>query len=191
MTIGKMCKADLPTNVTQSSQTNKIGSSLQACTWQDYKLSSTQHTLTFLTAEFFYQSPSAEYDGTINQPITGKGLTNQLNLTDQVLIIYFIYLFIYYWIYIPPSRANTSERSAGSRVWYLGPFSGRVFSRALDRPFVIERQVCSLSIKRQVSTTLHDTIAVCVQCTAHSQHCLPASVEARELISNMLGRPGN
>ena len=35
----------------------------------------------------------------------------------------FIYLFII-GFYIPPTCANTSARSAGSRVWYLGPFSG-------------------------------------------------------------------
>ena len=35
----------------------------------------------------------------------------------------FIYLFIYYWIYRPPTRANTSERSAGSRVLYFASFS--------------------------------------------------------------------
>ena len=57
----------------------------------------------------------------------------------------------------------------------------RVFSCASDRPFVIERQVCSLSTKPQVSTTLHYMITVCCNRTAHSQHCLPASVEAREL----------
>ena len=33
----------------------------------------------------------------------------------------FIYLLL---LYIPLSLANTSERSAGSRVWCLGPFSG-------------------------------------------------------------------
>ena len=57
--------------------------------------------------------------------------------------------------------SNTSQRSAGSRVRCLGPFSG--FSCASDRPFVIERQVCSLSTKPQVSTTPHYTITVCVQ----------------------------
>ena len=52
----------------------------------------------------------------------------------------------------------------------------RVFSCASDRPFVIERQVCSLSTKPQMSTTLHYTITVCVcNRTAHSQHCLPAT----------------
>ena len=35
----------------------------------------------------------------------------------------FIY-FIYYWFYIPPTCAVTSERSTGSRVWCSGPFSG-------------------------------------------------------------------
>ena len=93
--------------------------------------------------------------------------------------VYLFIYFIYYWIYIPPTCSNTSERSAGSQIWYLGPFSG--FSCASDRPFVIECQVCSLSTKSQVSITLHYTITVCCNSTAHSQHCLPASEEAREL----------
>ena len=80
---------------------------------------------------------------------------------------------------IPPSRANTSERSAGSRVWCLGSFSG--FSFASDRPLVIERQVCSLNTNPYVSTALHYTITVCCNRTARSQHCLPASVQTREL----------
>ena len=46
---------------------------------------------------------------------------------------------------------------------------------------VFERQVCSLSIKPQVSTTPHYTITVCCNRTAHSQHCLPTSVEVQEL----------
>ena len=84
--------------------------------------------------------------------------------------------------YIPLSRANTSERSTGSPVWYLGLFSGR--------PFVLERQVCSLSTKSQVLTTLHYTITVCCNRTAHSQHCLPASVETRELNLKFGRAPG-
>ena len=32
-----------------------------------------------------------------------------------------------------------------------------------------------------MSTTLHDTITVCCNRPAHSQHCLPAGVETREL----------
>ena len=94
------------------------------------------------------------------------------------ILFYFFYLFIYLFI-IGPTCANTSERSAGSRVRYLGPFSG--FKLPSDRPFVIERQVCSLSTKPQVSTTLHYTITVCCNRTAHSQHCQSVSVEAREL----------
>ena len=94
-----------------------------------------------------------------------------------------IYLFII-GFYILPSCANISERSAGLQVWYIGPFLG--FGCASDHPFVIKHQVCSLNTKPQLSTTLHYTIAVSVQpqflCnrTAHSQHCLPASLEARE-----------
>ena len=81
-----------------------------------------------------------------------------------------IYLFFFIiGFYIPPSHANTLERSAGSRVWCLGP--SRVFSFTSDRPFGIERQVCSLSTQPQVSTRLHYAITV----------CLPASVAAQEL----------
>ena len=75
---------------------------------------------------------------------------------------------------MPAACANTSKRSAGSRVWFLGPFSG--FDCASDRPFVIERQVSSLSTKQQMSTTLHYTITVCCNRTAHSQHCLLAII---------------
>ena len=57
----------------------------------------------------------------------------------------------------------------------------RVFSSTLNRPFVIERQVCNLSTKSQVSTTLHYRITVCCNRRAHRQHCLPASEDAREL----------
>ena len=63
-------------------------------------------------------------------------------------------------------------------------WSSLVFSCASDRSFIIERQVCSLRTKPQVSTTLHYTITVCCNRTTHSQHCLPASVQARELILN-------
>ena len=80
-----------------------------------------------------------------------------------------LFIFIYYIIsfYISPTSANTSERSAGSRVSYLG--SSRVFSCASDRPFVIERQVCRLSTNAQLSTALNYTITVCYNRTAHSQ----------------------
>ena len=61
------------------------------------------------------------------------------------------------------------------------PTPWRVFCCASDRPFAIEHQVCSLRIKPQVSTTLHYTVTVCCNHTEHSQHCVPASVEAREL----------
>ena len=83
-----------------------------------------------------------------------------------------LFIFIYFAIgfYMPPTSANTSERSAGSRFWYLG--SSRVFSCASDRPFAIERQVCSLSTKPQLSTALHYTITVCYNRTAHSQTLL-------------------
>ena len=58
------------------------------------------------------------------------------------------------------------------------------FSSVSDHPFVIEGQVCRLSTKPQVSTTLHYKVTVCCNRTVHSQHCLPASVEARELNLN-------
>ena len=77
-------------------------------------------------------------------------------------LIIFIYLFIYYWIYIPSSRANTSEWSAGSRVWYLGLFTG---FQVRFKSFVCYR-MSSLQPKYQttgVSTTLHYTITACVQ----------------------------
>ena len=74
----------------------------------------------------------------------------------------------------------TSRR--GRQVRESGAYApSRVFSCASDHPFVIERQVCSQSTKPQVSTTLHYTITVCCNRTAHIQHCLPASAEAREL----------
>ena len=94
-------------------------------------------------------------------------------------LVYLFILFIYYWFYIPPTCANTSERSVGSRTICLGP--SRVLSCASDRQFLIERQVCRLSTKPHVSTALHYTITVCCNRTAHSQHCLLASVDAREL----------
>ena len=55
----------------------------------------------------------------------GENFTISFTFCDIYIYIYiYIYLFIYYWIYIyiPSSRAN-KERSAGSRVWYLGPFT--------------------------------------------------------------------
>ena len=40
---------------------------------------------------------------------------------ESLVLLFFNLLIIGF--YMPPSRANTSERSAGSRVRYLGPFS--------------------------------------------------------------------
>ena len=101
--------------------------------------------------------------------------------TLQILPIIIIFLLLFK--YIPPSCANTSKPSAGSRVLVLRliiRFSAaspivRLFSNA---------QACSLSTKLQVSTTLHYTSTVCCNRTAHSQLCLSASVEAQELNLN-------
>ena len=72
-------------------------------------------------------------------------LRGKSELSKYPSITYFIYLSILFIIgfYIPSTCANTSKWSAGSRIWCLGPFMG--FSCASDRPFVIERQVCSLT----------------------------------------------
>ena len=75
---------------------------------------------------------------------------------NRCMARYKFYLFIYYWIYIPPSHANTSEWSAGSRVCCLGPFSGF--------QLCIRSSVCyrtpSLQPKHQTTgvnyTALHD-----------------------------------
>ena len=84
----------------------------------------------------------------------------ETELSKYLSITYFIlYILFIIWFYIPPICANTSEWSAGLQVWCLGP--QRIFSCASDHPFVIERQVCNLSTKPQVSTTLHYTITVC------------------------------
>ena len=103
--------------------------------------------------------------------------------TNRYLFIYLFYniLFIYFFIvfYIPSTCANTLEQSAYSRVWYLSPFSE--FQLRLSRPFVTERLVCTPSTKPQLSTTRHNTNTVYCNRTAHSRHCLPASVVAREL----------
>ena len=90
--------------------------------------------------------------------------------------LHFFIIYLLLVLYITLSCAKTSEQSAGSRVFVLRPVLG-----AWDRHFVIERQVCSLSTKPQVSTTFHYTIKACCNRTEHSQHCLPASAKAREL----------
>ena len=65
-------------------------------------------------------------------------------------LFYFIYLFIYLllvFVYRPHVLTPRSDR----RVRESGAWArSRVFSCASDRPFVIERQVCSLSTKPQV-----------------------------------------
>ena len=48
----------------------------------------------------------------------------QLYIYLYIYVYIYIYIYIYYWFYIPLSHANTSERSAGQRVWCLGPFAG-------------------------------------------------------------------
>ena len=75
------------------------------------------------------------------------------------------------------------------RLHVLTPRNGRQIcesgalttSRGFSFWFVIERLVCSLGTKSQVSTTLHYTMTVCCNCTAHSQHSLPVGVEVGEL----------
>ena len=90
----------------------------------------------------------------------------------------FIYLFIIGFYNRPHMLTHRNDRQVReSGAWA----PSRVFSCASDRPFVIEHQVCSLSTKPHVSTTQHYTITVCCNRTGYSQHCLPASVEAREL----------
>ena len=79
------------------------------------------------------------------------------NMQSPVTVVTFIYLFIIGFIY---------------RLHVLTSRSGRVFSCALGRPFVIERQVCSLSTKPQMWTTLNYTITVCCTRTAYN-HTLP------------------
>ena len=64
------------------------------------------------------------------------------------LFIYLLFVFIY--------RQHVLTPRSGL---VLRPPS-RVFSCASDRPFVIDRQVCSIRIKPQVSTTLHYTISL-------------------------------
>ena len=85
--------------------------------------------------------------------------------------IYLLLVFIY--------RPNTSEQSAGSWAWCLG--SSRIFICFSDCLLVIGCQVCRVSTELPVSTTLHYTIMVCCIHTAHSQHYLPAIVEACEI----------
>ena len=89
------------------------------------------------------------------------------------------YIFIFGFIY----RPHVLIPQSGWQLWQSDTQApSQVISCDSDRPFVIKkRQVCILSIKSQVSTTLHYTITVCCNRTAHSQHCLPISVEAREL----------
>ena len=119
------------------------------------------------------------YGGGVNSPKIQNSVPVVVNSSynfkfpPKIIIIYIYYLFII-GFYIPPSSANTSEQLVvPSRVWGFG-----VVSCASDRPFVIKHQFGSLSTKPLVSTTLHYTIIVCCNRTAHSQHCLPASVEA-------------
>ena len=83
-----------------------------------------------------------------------------LNWLNHVVI--FFGIFIYYLLYIYVSHVLTplsGRQVRESRSWA----PSRVLSCTSDRPFVIERQVCSLSTEQQLSTTLHYTIRVCVQ----------------------------
>ena len=91
-----------------------------------------------------------------------------------ISFIYLLLVFIYR-PHVRSPRSGRQVRKSGAQT------NSRVFRCASDRSYNIERQVCSLSTKPQVSTTLHYTITVCCNRTAHSQHRLPASVLAREL----------
>ena len=77
------------------------------------------------------------------------------------LLINLLLVFIY--------RPHVLTPRSGRQIRDSGAYApSRVFSCASDRLFVIERQVCTLSTKPQVSTTLHYTITVCCNRTAHS-----------------------
>ena len=90
-----------------------------------------------------------------------------------ILYLNIYFLFIYYWNYIPTLCANTSEWSAGSQVWYLGPFAG--FELRL-RSSVCYR---TPSLQHKYQTTGVNYTALCghslcatVQCIANTA-CLP------------------
>ena len=73
-------------------------------------------------------------------------------LTPPLDIEIFIYLlFDLYTAHALTPQSSRQVRESGTRT------PSRVYSCASDRPFVIERQDCSLSTKPQVSTTLHYT----------------------------------
>ena len=97
---------------------------------------------------------------------------------DWYLLYLFIYLFIIgftYRLHVLTPRSGQQVRESGTSA------PSPVFSCASDHSLVIARKVCCLSAKPQVLITLHYTIKVCCNHTAHSQHCLPATVEVREL----------
>ena len=51
-------------------------------------------------------------------------LPGETELSKYLSITYFIlYILFIIGCYVPPTCANTSEWSAGSRVWCLGPFA--------------------------------------------------------------------
>ena len=90
---------------------------------------------------------------------------------------------------LPHVLTPRSSRQVRESCAYA-PF--RVFSCASDRPFVIERQVCSLSTKPQVSTihcVIRSQFVVTVQRIANIA-CLPVQ-RTENKISNVLGRPAN
>ena len=95
--------------------------------------------------------------------------------SDYSLFIIIIIIGFIYRIHLLTPHSGWQIREFGAYAPSL------VFICTLVRPFVIECQVCSPSTKPQVTTTLHYTITVCCNHTAHSQHCLTASVKAREL----------
>ena len=90
------------------------------------------------------------------------------------ILLFLLLVFIYHF-----SRAKTSERSAGSRIWYLAP--SWVFSCA--RNVCLFSNAKSANAKYQITGVNYAacTITVCNNGNAHSQHGLLANVEARIL----------
>ena len=75
-----------------------------------------------------------------------------------------------YYIVILYHPQVLTPQSGGQVLEFVAYAPSRVSNYASDHPFDIKRQVCSLSTKLQVSTTLYYTITVCCNRTVHSQH---------------------
>ena len=104
--------------------------------------------------------------------VTRRYNGNRFVRLKQLFINFFKFIIGFY---IPPSCANTSKRSAASRIQCLGPYSS--FQLRL-RSSVCYWTPC-LPPEYQTTgvnyTALYDHS--CCNRTSHSQHCLPASVE--------------